>query len=407
MKRVKYIAYRYLTPAEFFNMYKPRGTEPGGGGQKYVDFPKSAVRITQWRNFFSGVIDLRGEQRTQGPSWTIPIYSIGITPTDSPQTVTVFQRRSASVCIAAQHIHARRGNRILSWHPDNSFPEPQDPRDRHQLPRGLAVYLHRTYENEVWAGWFRNDSGFPSPYADTAAEDLLQPTMLRGNQAGKVGFLTFNDGELWLNETNQQSPFTAAREPSTGGMRVAEPKREPYVVTPQEEEEPADTGTRVSRPSRASRWRQRSDDEIIADLFDEDEETETALEDDEHRAKVSVRRRNERAVRYLKELYQQCQITGTDYIFRKNNGEFYTEAHHLIPLGAGGADDPRNIIIVGPLVHRMLHYATVSRIDLSEIQQHEDGTATLAIQINGEDYTIRWHPGHADKVLEQQEANSD
>ena len=33
MKEVESVVYRYLTNADFFNTYKPRGTERGGGGR--------------------------------------------------------------------------------------------------------------------------------------------------------------------------------------------------------------------------------------------------------------------------------------------------------------------------------------------------------------------------------------
>ena len=46
----------------------------------------------------------------------------------------------------------------------------------------------------------------------------------------------------------------------------------------------------------------------------------------------------------------------------------------------------------------MLHYADVSEIDLSQIRTNSDGGAQLKIQINGEDYSIHWHPKHAEYV---------
>ena len=79
----------------------------------------------------------------------------------------------------------------------------------------------------------------------------------------------------------------------------------------------------------------------------------------------------------------------------KRNGELYCESHHLIPLGENGSDLPHNIIIVSPLIHRMLHYAEVSQIDLGLISVDN----TLDIMINDIRYTIRWHPEHADLVL--------
>ncbi len=91
-------------------------------------------------------------------------------------------------------------------------------------------------------------------------------------------------------------------------------------------------------------------------------------------------------------------MTGNKFTFKKIDGTNYIEGHHLIPLGAGGADDPRNIVILSPLVHRMLHYADVSPINLSDIKKHEDGTSYLDITINDETYRIRWHAAHAKAV---------
>ncbi|MCY4491830.1 MAG: hypothetical protein OXC46_10310, partial [Thaumarchaeota archaeon] len=57
--------------------------------------------------------------------------------------------------------------------------------------------------------------------------------------------------------------------------------------------------------------------------------------------------RNTKAVKKLKKLYNnKCQISGTKYTFKKkDNGEYYSEAHHLIPLGENGADNVSNIVI--------------------------------------------------------------
>jgi len=89
--------------------------------------------------------------------------------------------------------------------------------------------------------------------------------------------------------------------------------------------------------------------------------------------------------------------------FLKADGTIYCEAHHLVPLGGEGADLPHNIIIVSPLVHKMLHYAKVSEIDLSAIS--EDGT--LDIEINDARHTITWHPDHAASVQRHQVQEQD
>ena len=73
----------------------------------------------------------------------------------------------------------------------------------------------------------------------------------------------------------------------------------------------------------------------------------------------------------------------------KKNGELYSEVHHLIALGEDGSDSYANAIVVSPMIHRMLHYADVSEIDLSKINDNK-----LKITLNGEEFEITWHPDH-------------
>ena len=65
-------------------------------------------------------------------------------------------------------------------------------------------------------------------------------------------------------------------------------------------------------------------------------------------------------------------------------------------MGKGGADKPENLVILSPLVHKMFHYADVADIDLDNIDHLDDGSATLDIVMNGETYTLNWHPSHAE-----------
>ena len=107
-----------------------------------------------------------------------------------------------------------------------------------------------------------------------------------------------------------------------------------------------------------------------------------------------VLKRNEKAVASLKKLYRdECQLTWKKYVFKKTDGRLYCEAHHLIPLGEGGADSPHNLIIVSPLIHRMFHYAEISGLDLGRIVDNK-----LELKINREPFTITSHPGHAEFV---------
>jgi hypothetical protein len=72
MREVKYIIYRRLTTTDFFNMYKPKGSEKGGGGQSYIDIPYSAVPFEAWKKFFKGI---KYEKTKSGPLWRFKINS--------------------------------------------------------------------------------------------------------------------------------------------------------------------------------------------------------------------------------------------------------------------------------------------------------------------------------------------
>ena len=110
---------------------------------------------------------------------------------------------------------------------------------------------------------------------------------------------------------------------------------------------------------------------------------------------TKVRERNQKAARALKDLYGECQITGSKFSFKKADGKPYLEVHHLIPLGLGGADAPANLVVVSAHIHRMLHYAEVTGLDLTKISGNE-----LAIEINGEAHVIRWRSDHVATIID-------
>ena len=372
MKNARYIVYRYLTNNDFFTMYKPPGTEYGGGGQSYIDFGIGSISQNEWQIFFSGV---PSEVRAQGSAWTFIINSIGL---NVSQELVIWQRRLQTFSISSQKITSRRANRVHAWHPENGFPQPPDPTDRESCPLNLAIYIVRTEDNEFWAGWFQNNS----PYRDQVAYGLLQQMLPSAPIEGFAGFIQFPNNTLYMDETDSITPFFTST--------IVQPDVQPTRPT------------RLARPARPARPRTRiiqrrvrSEEEITRSLFEEDENYDSELEETQRERNIIVRNRNTRAVRDLKELYQgQCQITGDTYTFLKRDGTPYCEAHHLIYLGEQGADSPYNIIIVNPLIHRMLHYANVSAIDLSTITDSN----TLDIMINDEQYTITWHPDHAEYV---------
>ena len=72
----------------------------------------------------------------------------------------------------------------------------------------------------------------------------------------------------------------------------------------------------------------------------------------------------------IKNLYKnRCQICNLT-ISLKNN-EFYSEAHHIIPLGKhNGADTADNIIVLCPNHHVMMDYGLI-KLSLDQIKMHE------------------------------------
>ena len=136
------------------------------------------------------------------------------------------------------------------------------------------------------------------------------------------------------------------------------------------------------------------EDKQTKNFFDDDEIPTSDLSPKTRQSITTTRIRNASAVTKLKALYgNKCQVSGEKYAFKKTNGQYYSEAHHLIHLGKGGADSEYNIVILSPLIHRMMHYADVDKFTLKDI-----GNNQLPIRINGVQYTIKWHPDHAKTV---------
>lgn len=315
----------------------------------------------------------------QGPSWTFTINSIGLS---AIQELTIYQRRPQSFTISSQKITSRQSNRVAAWRPQNGFPQPNDPTNRQSCPPKLAIYIIRTDNGEFWAGWFQNSI----PCRDKAAENILKDMLPISPNEGYAGFIT-PSGTLYIDESDAATPFFTV-------IAKAQPVQTPPVVT-------VPPKPKVQKPTKPKLQRKaRSEEEITKSLFDEDDSYTLEPEDTLKEVIVKVRTRNSKAIQGLKELYKgSCQITGEQFTFVKKDGTLYCEAHHLIPLGNEGADSPYNIIIVSPLIHKMLHYAQVSEIDLTKISADNK----LDITINGEAYTITWHPEHANHVKSHQE----
>lgn len=56
-----------------------------------------------------------------------------------------------------------------------------------------------------------------------------------------------------------------------------------------------------------------------------------------------------------KECGSRCQICGSTFLM--DNGSYYCEAHHLIPISEDGSQCSENVIILCANHHRMFHYA--------------------------------------------------
>ena len=341
-KRVDSLVFRRMTYADFRHINKVGGEEEGGGGQSYIDFPIADIQLQKWFDFLGNNTGVGAGER---PQWDFRINSLGIV---SLITLRIYQRRAASVSIASQKIHSRAANRVPSWHPNNGFPNDYNPD-----AENLVVYITKTTDGEYWAGWFLQNQIAANWIGNVALSKMFTQE--------SAGYLKFRK-KLFIETTNQVWPFyfnaaTVANEIPT----------EQDVETELELE---DTSPRLQ------------------ELIDSNTHPEIV------NRVMRIRQRNNRLVRNLKSLYGgRCQITGEQFTFIKRTGEFYSEVHHLIPLGENGSDAYANAIVVSPLIHRMLHYAEVSEINLNNIADRQ-----LSITINGVAYTITWHPDHVTTV---------
>lgn len=362
-------------------MYKPRGSERKGGGQSYIDIPYSAVSFEKWKKFFHGIVY---EETKSGPLWRFKINSIGYSVS---QELEIGQRRPQTFNIRGQKITSTETNRVKAWHPDTGFPQPEDPSKRQPIDN-LVIYIVKTEEGEYWAGWFHNTS----PCKAETCEKYMASMLDRRSNAG---FLEIPKGMLYLDVDNAVEPFFLITDRSVS--LISEKDR--IIDT-------SKNGTKNLKPVEKQEYAThipRSEEEILKSLFDEDENYSSKDVKERLVEAKKIRVRNQRAANIIKELYKgKCQISGEEFTFSKKDGTLYSEIHHLIPLGKGGADSPLNLIVVSPLIHRMLHYANVSGVDLTNIKDKR-----LAIKINGRDYTITWHPEHVRLIIESDKSSAE
>jgi 5-methylcytosine-specific restriction enzyme A len=341
-KRITSLVFRRLTYADFRHINKVGGEEQGGGGQSYIDFPTGDISLQTWFLFLGQNTSVGAQDR---PIWEFTINSIGL---KNSQKLKIYQRRNSSISVASQKIHSKESNRIAAWHPKHSFPIDFDPD-----VDNLIIYIAKTDDNEFWAGWFLKNE--PPKNWDLGLE--LEPLF-----KAECAYIEFST-KTFIDTENKDWPFYFRGQILQNQLKKQADKEEDLINE--------DTSPRLLTLLNAP--------------------TSTVVKE----KVLKIRQRNGSIVKNLKEFYQgKCQISGESLTFKKKNGEWYCEVHHLIPLGENGSDDYSNVIVVSPLIHRMLHYAEVSPIDLSKIQDNK-----LAITINNKPHEITWHPEHL-KIVE-------
>ena len=336
-KRVDSIVFRRLTKNDFDKINEIGSPYEKGGGQSYIDFPIRNISLQQWNDFL-GQPSSKGAQNR--PKWDLTVHSLGI---NKSQSLKISNRRDASVSITSQKIESTASNRVFSWHPKNSFPVDYDPE-----VNNLVIYIAKTTDGEYWAGWFLQN--------DIPKNWQVNDSLKRMFEEDSAGYIKFSSKVL-IDTENKEWAF--------------------YM------------------DAKTIKNQVKTEEDVEEDLLNQD--TSPKLEELVAKAKpefkerlLKIRQRNNQIVKNLKKLYKgHCQISGDKLTFKKTNGELYSEVHHLISLGENGSDAYANAIVVSPLIHRMLHYAKVSAIDLSQIKNNK-----LKIKINEEDFEISWHPDH-------------
>jgi hypothetical protein len=144
-----------INPSDLFNIERPKEVNPeSGGGHTYIQIPKGRVADT---------LDFL---RASYPPNGVPILlSVGSqsSPSQPPEVVEFYNKSSERMRIAKQNRH--RFGRLSAWSPSSGFPSlapNQTTEDATALLRslgGLHIYLARTEEGQVWAGF---TTGAPS-----------------------------------------------------------------------------------------------------------------------------------------------------------------------------------------------------------------------------------------------------
>lgn len=201
MQEVTQIIYRFITNSEYFNIYRP--ALQGGGGQRYFDFPTSTVSVAKWRSFFADVANVVKTEEANGPHWAFPVFNASDkTGRQTPAFANIYQRRKNTVCIGDQGID---GNRLPAWHPSTGFPVPGDPSVKNPVPLRLAVFLAKTTNGAIWAGWFESSTE-KVIVTGSEASDQLARMLDKDNEPGSAGIIECTAGTLFLNDDNADLP---------------------------------------------------------------------------------------------------------------------------------------------------------------------------------------------------------
>lgn len=354
MPRAMKIVFKELTPSDFYWINQPG--LGGGGGQSYIDFDTSDISLQDWQGFFNGAEEGAG---ASGPYWTFSVHNLGANTTQTD--VKLGQRRATSFSIRSQKLpeHSAGGRRLHAWSPHyTDFPAlPLQVDSALQVPfaliANLRVFLVRDDEGGYWAGWTR----------------LLPPNVkddrLRRIFDEKSGIINVA-GDYEIDDASAHWPFRSLK--ISQGEAPAQDYAAKEVAVAAEDE--------------------------VADLDWDPRDELDAPEAGISYTVQKIRKRNQQAANAVRKLYTECQISGPAFVFLTSKGAPYLEVHHLVPLGKGGADSPHNMVVVSAHVHKMLHHAVVSQIDLTKANNNQ-----LEISINGQPATITWHPQHAELVL--------
>ena len=104
-----------------------------------------------------------------------------------------------------------------------------------------------------------------------------------------------------------------------------------------------------------SRQEDELEDQYLESLFYEDFAPGVLENISVEKRQLAVKR-NQQIVKRLKQVYDcKCQICGERFLM--DNGIYYCEAHHIIPISEDGSQMPENVIILCASHHRMFHYA--------------------------------------------------